>query len=155
MIELMIVVAILGILATLAYPSYRDYIIRGRIPEGLALLGNEQVVAANFLGDNRVYSGIPPGGNTPVSVCNRYSTPVMSKYFTVSCALRTVSGSSGYVLTVAGRNDSSENSMAGFSYTINDNGDKATTGLGAGWTFPPPGTSCYSSGWVLKRDGSC
>ena len=39
LIELMIVIAIVGILAAIAVPAYQDYVTRSRVTEGLALAG--------------------------------------------------------------------------------------------------------------------
>ena len=48
LIELMIVVAIVGILAAVAVPAYQDYLARSRVSEGLALAaGVKAIVAEN------------------------------------------------------------------------------------------------------------
>lgn len=46
LIELMIVVAIIGILVAVALPAYQDYTIRSRIVEGVALAGSARSMVA-------------------------------------------------------------------------------------------------------------
>jgi type IV pilus assembly protein PilA len=48
LIELMIVVAIIGILAAVALPAYQDYTVRARISEGVQLGGNAKSLIAQF-----------------------------------------------------------------------------------------------------------
>lgn len=54
MIELMIVVAIVGILAAIAIPAYQDYTIRARVSEGLALAGAAETAVAETAQTNSV-----------------------------------------------------------------------------------------------------
>lgn len=47
LIELMIVVAIIGILAAVALPAYQDYVIRGRVAEGMSFASEAKTIVAD------------------------------------------------------------------------------------------------------------
>ncbi len=59
LIELMIVIAIIGILAAIAIPAYQDYIVRSKISEGLNMAGAAKLAVAETYDS----SGILPDGN--------------------------------------------------------------------------------------------
>ena len=72
LIELMIVVAIIGILAAIALPAYQDYTVRSRVTEALTLAGTAKINVADILA-----SGNPQGdaagyslGFTPITAAN-------------------------------------------------------------------------------------
>jgi type IV pilus assembly protein PilA len=59
LIELMIVIAIVGILAAIALPAYQDYIVRSKMSEPLAALAEGKTTVAEYVAAN----GSWPGSN--------------------------------------------------------------------------------------------
>jgi type IV pilus assembly protein PilA len=51
LIELMIVVAIIGILAAVAIPAYQDYIARSQVSEAVSLMGSSKTPLAEYFAD--------------------------------------------------------------------------------------------------------
>ena len=60
LIELMIVVAIIGILASIAIPAYQDYAKRAKVSEAVAALSHCKAEVTNYLQTNRT---LPSAGN--------------------------------------------------------------------------------------------
>ena len=55
LIELMIVIAIVGILAAIALPAYQDYIVRSKLSEPLAALAEAKTTVAEYVAANGTY----------------------------------------------------------------------------------------------------
>ncbi|MEI7456343.1 MAG: type IV pilin protein [Nitrosomonadales bacterium] len=133
LVELMVVVVIVGILSSIAIPSYSNYVKRGKIAEATANLASQRVKMEQYYQDNRTYlNGAACGVVMPVA-------PAV-QYFTIACAAPTANT---YTITATGIG-----SMLNFSYTINEQNGKTSTITAAGWTG---NATC----WATKQDGSC
>lgn len=63
LIELMIVVAIIGILAAIALPAYQDYTKRTHVSEGLTLAAGMKTAISEFYASNGRFANPATGGN--------------------------------------------------------------------------------------------
>lgn len=131
LIELMVVVAIVGILSAVAMPAYTDYVTRGRIPDATASLAAMRVRMEQYYQDNKTYVNATPcaNGNLPTST-----------YFTFTCPTL---AADAFTLQAAGTG-----AMAGFTFTIDQANVKATAAAPSGWTTR---ANC----WIRDKAGSC
>ena len=138
LLEVMITVAIVGILASIALPSYNYFVTRSRIVEATNALSDYRARMEKFFMDNRTY--LTAGGACAVTAdMTTYSAKPENK-FGLGCAADAVT----YTLTATGGGP-----MSGFIYTIDQLNAKTST-VPAGWTAPSP-NNC----WALRKDGSC
>lgn len=137
LIELMITVAVIAILSAVALPSYREYVIRGNVPEATSRLATKQVQMEQFFQDNRTY----------VAGTGCVADTTTSKFFDFTCTdiVADTPAVTTYTLTAVGKG-----SMAGFKYTIDQTGAKTTRAVPGGWSVPSP-NNC----WATKKGGVC
>lgn len=133
LIELMIVVAIIGILASIALPAYSDYVKRGKAAEATSTLADLRVKMEQYFQDNRTYVGadaLVPGPCSP---------PAGSvKFFTYACDNL---GATTYDIAATGV---AAQGMDGFAFGINQNNAKTST-------FDGHSGAC----WLTSKSGSC
>ena len=147
LIELMVVVAIIGILAAIAIPNYTDYVTRGKIPDATSGLAAKRVRMEQFFQDNRTYVAVAPATNDcgPGTVLLPYPDTTTSPYFDFSCVAADATATT-YTLQAAGKA-----SMTGFTFTVKETGARTTTTdaalIAKGWT----GANC----WIRSKAGAC
>lgn len=137
LIELMITVAIVGILAAVALPSYRDYILRGQLVDATTAMANFRAQMEKHFQDNRTYATV----GAFVTPCERNDGSRVVGSFTISCFGAPTANA--YVLRAVG-----SGTTAGFEFRVNQQDLRSTTAAPAGWP------ACANR-WALKRSEAC
>jgi type IV pilus assembly protein PilE len=140
LIELMVTVAIIGILSSIAIPAYSDYVKRGYIVDATNALSSMRAQLEQFYQDNRSYVNV----GTFNSPCVASSTVGR---FNVTCTAKATDATTKppatdtYLITATGiANGPVEN----FTYTIDQTGTQQTTS-------PWGNGNC----WITRKGGSC
>jgi type IV pilus assembly protein PilE len=139
LIEVMITVAVIGILAALVFPNYTAYIQRSKIVDGLTKMGDFRSQMEKYFLDNRIYPTVT-GGNT----CGAFPLLVVTTAdkFTISCRTPT---DITYIITAQGN---AADGMGQFTYTVDQANVKTTVNA-------PPGWIKTAGCWVVRKDGYC
>ena len=135
LIELMVTVAIVGLLAAVAYPSFTQYIRRGKIVDALGDLSTVRVRLEQYYQDNRNYGSTAAACGVPM--------PVRST-FTFTCNWGSGGTSQSFVVTATGQASAG---MSGYVYTVNETNAQATTQF--------EGAAVTAACWIKKQGETC
>lgn len=129
LIEILIVVAIIGILAKVALPMYSTYMVRGKVVDAQSTLTSARVAMEQYYQDHRTYVG---------GTC-----PAATTYFTYACTL----AANSFTLTASNVAGQGLGAAGSYVYTIDSSNAKATTKFA--------GTACSASPlWLSKMSGA-
>lgn len=125
LIELMIVVAIIGILAAIAYPAYQDQVRKGKRAEGQAALLDMMAKQERFFTDNNSYTTTLTDLGYDVDADGKVDSP--EDYYKLSAAACTDSTIASCVIITA---DPQFDDTQCENLTYNSLGSKGETGTG-------------------------
>jgi prepilin-type N-terminal cleavage/methylation domain-containing protein len=136
LLELMIVVAIVAILTTIAYPNYRDYVIRGQLVDATQGLASVRANMERYFQDNRTY--LPIGTFTPP--CGAANVPYGR--FNISCPPIDATHFTAIAVGIAAP-------LTGFQFNVNEANTQWTV---VGPPAPASFATCMTA-WVTKTGG--
>ena len=139
LLEVLITVAIVGILAAIALPAYTDSIKRGRLVDATVRLGDYRSQMEKWFLDNRTYQSVPTAG-TACGIAP--PSPAAKDPFALDCVANTATT---YTITATGR--PAGGMEAGFVYTVDQSNARSSAGP-TGWTG---NAGC----WAVRKDGTC
>lgn len=134
LVEVMIVVAIVGILARIAIPAYSTYMIRGKLTDAQSALTLGRIAEEQYYQDHRTY--VSTGSAT--SPC-----PPQSAYFSYTCTTAAAS----FVIAASSLANKGLGAAGSYSYTIDSSNAKATTKYA--------NVSSTATCWITKPGQAC
>ncbi len=137
LIEVMITIAIIGILAAIALPSYTEYLLRGKLIEASNTLTTMRTSMEQYYQDNRTYLTVTSG--TIDSPCTTLAVNTGLKYFTISCPILTATT---YTLVASGI---AGTPTGNFVYQIDEAARQSSTTWGG----------ATSACWIMKKGSTC
>ena len=100
LIELMIVIAIVGILASISIPAYQDYTVRARVTEGLNLASTAKLaVSETAMSKNELPTSQVETGYTSPAATDNVASIVIGDKGIITITYTPVSGGGTLVLT--------------------------------------------------------
>lgn len=87
LIELMIVVAIIGILAAIAIPAYNDYVTRAQVSEAVELLGGLKAPSAEYGAHNGAWPTAIEAAGTANPAATSIVGTITGKYSAVTATM--------------------------------------------------------------------
>lgn len=136
LIELMIVVAVIGILSSVAYPSYTEYVRRSKLTDATGILATYKVQIEQSFQDNKSYG-------TASAACTA-AAPAATSSFTFSCLVGATNDT--YIATAASKSGAGLGNSAGdYTFTVNQTNTKGTSKFG--------GSTSTLTCWQVKASG--
>jgi type IV pilus assembly protein PilE len=127
LIELMITVAVIGILAAVAFPSYTKYAAKGRRAAAQAVMHNVGSRQEQYMLNSRSYYPNPAGSSTDLSGLGITLGTDVSNFYTVTVTSAS-SAPPAWTVTAAPRTPQTVNDASCGTLTLTNTGTKSASG---------------------------